>query len=356
MTKRPLEFHPPPTKTSKKDPTPPTPLSPSKVTSPEEHATISGLLTTLSPIKPSHYFDGEITDGDGLIRIVGFDRHKQLELQSFCDRKIPVTLRNCHIQRSKYKANTLEVVLKDHTKIEPSPQQFEIQDFKTAGSAIISLNELPNQPENGRVTVRITVLRVNEPQTVGTKTKQEVLVGDTTARATLVLWGENIQTLQQGKSYQLNRLEIRTYLGKRQLSFPSTMSMDEISDIEDVIEPTTSSDDEDDGSLQLVTVSGVKNLETIYACINCTRNIVQSNESIGVCPSCQMTQKLPTPKQGAKIMIQTKEKGLTLRANDKILKQITQLQNEVTAQDLLYSPQFNCTYNKFHMITSVSRK
>ena len=97
------------------------------------------------------------------------------------------------------------------------------------------------------ITIRATVLKVNESQTVGgNKTKQEVLVADTTAKGTIVLWGNDIGTLKQGKSYQLNRLEIRTYLTKRHLSFPSATSADEISDIEDVIEPTTSSDEEEE--------------------------------------------------------------------------------------------------------------
>ena len=215
---------------------------------------------------------------------------------------------------------------------------------------------LPDLPENERVTIRVTVVKVNEPQTVGSnKTKQEVLVADTTAKATVILWGNDVGTLEQGKSYQLNRLEIRTYLTKRHLSFPSATSADEISDIEDVIEPTPSSDEEEE-CLQSVTISGVRQLETIYNCITCSKTVVPTNEYVGVCDSCHTTQKLPAPKQTAKLFIQNGPQRLLLRANDIKLKEITQLQKEVTAQDLLFSPQFDCTYNKFKTITQVSRK
>lgn len=354
MAKRPLEFHSPktPTKITKEES--PTPLSPSKITTSEQHATISGLLTTLSAMKPSDYFEGEITDGERLMRLVGFQKHMQQQLQAFHDYQIPVTLRNCHIKQNRYKTN-FEVILKDQTKIEQSSQQFNVEDLKTAGSSIINLSELPNLRDNERVTVRVAVLRVNEPQIVGgNKTKQEILVGDATAKATLVLWGTDTQSLQQGKSYQLNQLEIRTYLGKRQLSFPSTKSCNEISDLPDVVS-TTSSDDDEDESLQLVSVSGVKSLETIYTCISCAKYVIQSNEYIGVCQSCQMTQKLPPPKQVAKLLVQTEDKRLSLKATDDALRQITQLQREVTAQDLLFSPKFNCVYNKYHTITRVFR-
>ena len=116
MAKRSLQFESP-TKT-KIPKTQESPLSPSNVTSPNRHATISGVLASLSPIKPSRYFDGELTDGESVIRIVGFDKGKRQELQSFCDYNTPVTLRDCLIQQNKYK-NSLEVVLKSHTTIKP---------------------------------------------------------------------------------------------------------------------------------------------------------------------------------------------------------------------------------------------
>ena len=94
MAKQPFEFHSPktPTKVTKEEN--PTPLS----TTPEQHATISGLLTTLSAMKLTNYFEGEITDGERLTRLIGFKKHMQQQLQSFYDYQIPVTLRNCHIK------------------------------------------------------------------------------------------------------------------------------------------------------------------------------------------------------------------------------------------------------------------
>ena len=39
-------------------------LSTSKLTQATPNATVSGVVTSLSPIHPSRYFDGEITDGE----------------------------------------------------------------------------------------------------------------------------------------------------------------------------------------------------------------------------------------------------------------------------------------------------
>ncbi len=76
-------------------------LSPSKITTAGEHATVTGLLASLSPIKPSRYLDGELTDGESVIRLVGFDKAKLRQLQPFSEYGIPVTLRNCLIQKQR---------------------------------------------------------------------------------------------------------------------------------------------------------------------------------------------------------------------------------------------------------------
>ena len=87
--------------------TPPTKkplLSPSNISNIEEHATVTGLLASLSPVKPSRYFDAELTDGEALIRLVGFEKFKR-QLQPFSDYELPVTLQDCGIQKNKYSGN-----------------------------------------------------------------------------------------------------------------------------------------------------------------------------------------------------------------------------------------------------------
>ena len=209
MAKRSVDFQPPrtPTRSHKEEGSP---LSPSKITDTDQHATVSGLLASISPTRPtSRYFDGDLTDGESVIRLVGFDKHKQQQLQSFCDFKMPVTLRDCLIQCNKFK-NNLEVVLKSNTRIESSTQQFNVPDLKTVGSSIINLSQLNNLHEHEGVTIRVTVLKVNKAETVsGGKIKQEILVADSTGKATLTLWESNIDSLKLHKLYQLNRLQIR---------------------------------------------------------------------------------------------------------------------------------------------------
>ncbi len=177
---------------------------------------------------------------------------------------------------------------------------------------------------------------------MGTKTKQDVVVADETAKSTVTLWENDVNSLKQGKSYQLNRLEVRMYMGKKHLSFPS-LSKDEISNI-DVIDSYTSSSDEDEEQLQCVSVSGIRELQSFHQCIHCYKSVKSSSSNIGTCETCNTMQKLSEPTLSARLVIHAEHQKLVLKASDVILKTIAQSQT-ITPQDLLFAPMFHCTYN-----------
>ena len=134
MAKLALEFTSPPSSPQKLA-KPEELLSPTTIASPSNNATIHGMLASLSPIKPTRYFDGELTDGNAVIRVVGFDKAQQQHLLTYCEQEVPITLSNCQVQYNRSKSK-LEVVLKRYTKIQRSPVQFDIQDLKTVGSPL----------------------------------------------------------------------------------------------------------------------------------------------------------------------------------------------------------------------------
>ena len=63
------------------------------------------------------------------------------------------------------------------------------------------MDKVNQLPQKERVTIKVTVVKVNEPQTVpGGKAKQDVVVVDSTAKATVTLWESNIGLLKLKKS------------------------------------------------------------------------------------------------------------------------------------------------------------
>lgn len=124
--------------------------------------------------------------------------------------------------------------------------------------------------------------------------KQDITIADPTATATLTLWDKDVGVLEPNYSYQFNRLETRSYMGKTYLSFPSIISFDIIDPINDLCtgDCCSSSDEEED--LTSATIIGLKDLETYYACINCSKAVTPNDQHVGI---CNITQKLTSKLQ-----------------------------------------------------------
>ena len=196
-------------------------------------------------------------------------------------------------------------------------------------------------------------MKISEPQKVGVgKSKQEVLLSDSTGSAMLTLWEDDINMLIEGKSYQTNRLVVKCFLGKTHLSMPPTgATIEEIDDLENVIQTASSlNDDNDEEYLQNVSVTGIQHLESVYTCINCKKAIHPTTETVAVCDICKTTQKMGNHRLTAKLFIENQCARVTLRAYHDSLTAITQ-RDDVKCEDLLFAAPFNVTYNKYHVIT-----
>lgn len=101
-------------------------LTPKKVKTSDANATISAIVASVSPTKPkkSNFFDGELTDREAIVRVVGFDQQQRDALKQYKEKCLPVTLRNVQIQENKI-TKKMEVVLKTYSKMEQSSMKFE---------------------------------------------------------------------------------------------------------------------------------------------------------------------------------------------------------------------------------------
>lgn len=186
----------PSTKRPRRDQTPtptpsPGPLSPTQAT-PDPKATICAIVNSLSPHpSPNNYFQGELTDGETVLPLFGYDEELQIKLKDHMDNKDTITLRNCQVKKSK--TGKLQVVVKNYTIIEKaSPDiKYSISDPTTLGSPFISLNDLPHYSQYDRVTLKARVVSTKPAQSVSTgKMKQEITIADSGAhgKTTLILF------------------------------------------------------------------------------------------------------------------------------------------------------------------------
>ena len=336
-------------------------LTPKKVKSSNPNTTIDGVITSISPTKKekSNFFDGELTDGQAVVRMVGFSQQQHDALENFLQKNLPVTLTNVQIQKNKI-TQKLEILLKKHTQVNQSPAKFEINDVATVGSKAITLAELEHKTEYDRVTLRAKVSSRQPSEKVGQgKTKQEVYLADKTGTANLTLWEEDINKLKIGESYQLNRVVVRFYRGKKHLSFPSRgASWTKIDDIGEVMDEDIALDSEDT-LIQSAQIIGA-HLTEVRSCFYCKRGNVKQQEGnkFGTCEMCKLDQVLTSCslKQSAKLFLESTDiqTHVTVRAYGKLLEEIAQTE-KITSHALMNAPPFDGRYNEYHVLTSVSR-
>ena len=143
-------------------------------------------------------------------------------------------------QNKKHMASMRASETSEQTVHRQQQNKKHMESMRASETSEQTVHRIHELSEHDRVTIRVSVLKVNEPeQLVSGHTKQAIKVADATGQTTVTLWGNDIAILQLHKCYQLNRLEIHSYLGKTYLSFPSGPSFDIISDIEDTVEHVT---------------------------------------------------------------------------------------------------------------------
>ena len=64
-----------------------------------QKAEVEAVVRSVSPGK--NFFDGELSDGDALIRFYGFDIEQAKKLKAMCDAHQACVLRNCVIKRGR---------------------------------------------------------------------------------------------------------------------------------------------------------------------------------------------------------------------------------------------------------------
>lgn len=123
-------------------------------------------------------------------------------------------------------------------------------NLKTVGSKSIQLNQLSTLAEHDRVNVKVTIAQINDPQTttIG-KIKHEVTIANLSGTTTLTIWGDLVNTLKLGQSYEMSRLEVRSYMGKDTRNLPPLgATIDTIADIVGVVEMESKIDENINGT------------------------------------------------------------------------------------------------------------
>ena len=90
-------------------------------------AMIRGLVVSVSPIQRAGNFEAELSDGNVVVRVVGFEKQQREILHNHTGQVL--VLRDCQVQLSMY-SHQMEILLKSYTKIEETKVQIEVEDLR----------------------------------------------------------------------------------------------------------------------------------------------------------------------------------------------------------------------------------
>ena len=150
--------------------------------------------------------------------------------------------------------------------------------------------------EFSKVTVVVKVLSKGEPVKLEDgKTKQEVVVADSSGVMIVTLWEEKLDVLVVSKSYKLTQFRIREFNMTKSLSLCRQGSdIEQIPDIGPVQENTEDLKAQTPDYIFKADIIAVKQLETFSACINCKGRVEPLTPPGGRCSrkDCGMFQRI----------------------------------------------------------------
>ena len=194
--------------------------------------------------------------------------------------------------------------------------------------------------------------------------KQDIVISDATGSARLTVWQDQINILEQDKSYKLDNLTVRSYNGSKYLTLPkSEFVVKNVDDIGEVKEEQVVMDYKENEIID-AEVTAVADFVQGRVCISCQCNVEPINERIGRCTQCSITQRLDkcSKSMSANIIVQYNGRVRTFNAFLPMIQAITE--NDTIDEDtdpdkvvesLLMASVFNFTFTYNNTITSVYR-
>ena len=283
-------------------------------TDPVPHASLHGVIKSLSPIKKgkkSDFFEGKcyFNNKSHPSRFVGFSPRQHDTLKKIKEEKKPVHFDDIEITNAR-RGDKMEFLIKSSTKINESPKKFDEDSF-LEDSDTCCIDQLDRRQPYDRVSVRVKALNIMGNRTAENgKSIQHVLVADPTGACKCTLWEQFIGQLEPGKSYCLSEFYIQEFRNKK--SIYNSMQGSTIEEIPDVAAiEATNYIDEEEGEITKAIIGAIINLDHYRACMKCNSRVEPIGTNQGRCmkDDCRILQRINLCKEhvSAKLLLKPED-------------------------------------------------
>ena len=264
---------------------------------PSTEASVEGIIKSMSPLKTSrkgtHYYNFTIVDGSNAVGGVCFDPESHSTMKDMYQNKTTIKLAPVVIKRQR-DSSAVEIVANKKSKLMKSESMISDDVPDPDRSMFTSLKDVQAESDN-TFNVQVKVVRlddVEEIQKDGVMLKKRtVVIADSTATCHLSLWENNIDCLEQDRSYRLINVKAKVFSENVHLTLTSSTVMHIIDDIGDVHTEVKPS------NLHKVTcttgeIVGCKNVNVFHSCLFCAGKLRDPHNQVTICTVCGASLKV----------------------------------------------------------------
>ena len=334
---------------------------------------VHGVPVNVSPARESRntkgvfYFEANLSDGKKCARVVSFDTTHRVILKKAEEEGSVVALSNSIVKRRSL-SSELEVHMNKRSKVMSSPRKLSLGDVVVPLGRTVKISDIASLTGSQEIEVKCKVVKVNEVSTVKKSgdgkelRKQDVIIADETGSCRLVLWEDDVNSLEEGKSYCLLDMGVRRYGAMKYLSFTVKSSKEMIGDLENVNEEdATGEESEDSGHVVSGEISAVISTSEYLSCKFCHSKVVSEDDVFAECTKCSAVMKLSyyTETKSAKFVVTDKSSNCdtTLLAFEPVLSRIVDgVSGRNLSIKLLKASSKSFRFNNRNVVYSIQEK
>ena len=189
---------------------------------------VHGVPVAVSPKKKSRknesitYFDGEVSDGKKTVRVVSFNPSLHSKMKEAEESLSNIAFSHADIKKSG-RSGEPEVFLTSKSEVGASLRKVGVVKPRESKPAI-KIADLSDVSVGQSVNVILKIVSVEDSQKITKKdgnelVKQDVSVGDCSGCCRMVLWEQDVDSLEEGKTYCFEGVTVKKYDMHKYLSF-----------------------------------------------------------------------------------------------------------------------------------------
>ena len=239
-------------------------------------------------------------------------------------------------------------------------QYAEVPEEKQIATNIIDI--LNEGKEWDRVSLKAKVIHKEEAIQIGSKKLKLAVatVADSTASIPLDIWEEHIQSIEIGKVYLMEPLQVRIWSNKKKLAIQKKTNITQIKEDQELndVEIQTQKTTEPQVTLMVKRFKRIQKFDKFSKCPDCSRNLPGTCQDTVKCEQCgtMRSNECSMGITAKMIVMDDQDNKLSVKMGNQVLAQLVDNilnQDEQTlAQKLFFVENVSITYNKDTLIVS----